>query len=101
MENIKIGDRVIISTRFSPSKIAVVSKVFKKYFEAGGYNFNFNGYIRGSNFYDFRCENITPEKEGQIIKEQKIRYINNYIVKNLNTFDDDKLNKLYELVKEF
>ena len=74
IKNLKVGDKVIITTQFKEPRIAEVEKITPKGFvKVDGMLFNENGSQRTSSWYTSRITECTEEREEALRQKAVIR----------------------------
>lgn len=100
-ENIKVGDWVVIRSRYGDT-VEEVKKVNKTTFSAGGTLFNKrNGWKRGGDSWNHRWAELgTPEKLSKVQKEEKTRNMVNYLMNfPYSNLDYESLERVFDILK--
>lgn len=103
LEDIKVGDKVILYRRFQKDLICKVERLTKNFVVVDGKKFRKrDGFNTGDHgFYPLTISRATEEEIAKIEEENKrdaiIAYIRNF---HLSTLPTDVLEKVYELIKK-
>lgn len=100
LRNAKVGDKVILSTRFNDDKIVTIDKITPKGFlKVGSSLFYTNGIERASGWYTAHIRPATQEQIEKIEKKQFVKAVLNKL-HNLKDITYEKAVLVMKLLKE-
>lgn len=101
IEHLKVGDKVIVNSRYQGRMVGSVEKINKATIKVAGVLFNKDGFQRGGGWLGATLSECTPDTERAVLDErEKMRLVRYFERKVWSNESLDRLRKFYKLDKE-